>query len=206
MVFAYPTNFTPKHGPWGYTRYASYKDWLRDEFAFRCVYCLTRERWYPTGHRNFAVEHIAPKVSNKHLKTVYDNLAYSCHLCNSRKGTRVTLNPRVNPFGTHLSVQADGRISGLTPAGNKMIALLGLDEDDLTALRKRFLDIYAAFHAPVYSGNLFVQEVFTDAFRYPTALPDLKAKNPPGNKRKRAVNRCAYQRMRGKTKPETYFD
>src|SRR5438874_575576 len=36
-----------KHGPGGYETYQAYKDWLRDEFTFRCVYCLERERWYP---------------------------------------------------------------------------------------------------------------------------------------------------------------
>jgi hypothetical protein len=29
------------------TDYESYRPWLRDEFAFRCVYCLTRETWGP---------------------------------------------------------------------------------------------------------------------------------------------------------------
>ena len=39
MVFDYPTGpFQAKHGPHGYVRYASYKDWLRDEFEFRCAF------------------------------------------------------------------------------------------------------------------------------------------------------------------------
>lgn len=40
-----------KHGPGGYEMYQSYKDWLRDEFTFRCVYCLEREHGIPTGMR-----------------------------------------------------------------------------------------------------------------------------------------------------------
>jgi hypothetical protein len=44
MPFAYAdAPHVRKHGPSGYVRYQSYKDWLRDEFAFRCVYCLERE-------------------------------------------------------------------------------------------------------------------------------------------------------------------
>src|SRR5713101_4457496 len=50
-----------KHGPGGYERYQTYKDWLRDEFTFRCVYCLERERWYPSGHAGFGVDHVKPK-------------------------------------------------------------------------------------------------------------------------------------------------
>lgn len=34
-----------RHGPRGYADYASYRPWLRDEFTFRCVYCLLREQW-----------------------------------------------------------------------------------------------------------------------------------------------------------------
>src|ERR1700682_3612702 len=46
--FAYPSEpHQRKHGPAGYTNYEEYKPWLRDEFTFRCVYCLERELWYP---------------------------------------------------------------------------------------------------------------------------------------------------------------
>lgn len=34
-----------RHGPQGYRLPDSYRPWLRDEFAFRCVYCLIREQW-----------------------------------------------------------------------------------------------------------------------------------------------------------------
>lgn len=205
MVFDYPTAFTAKYSPWGYTRYASYKDWLRDEFSFRCAYCLTREKWCPAGHRDFAVEHIAPKSSNKHLKTVYENLAYACHLCNSRKGTRLTLNPRSNPFGTHLSVKGDGTIDGLTSDGNKMILILGLDEDELIETRKHYIEIYNAFQDPANKGHSFVVSQYEWAFSYPKSLPDLKGKNPPGQKNRKAVNKCWFQRLRTKTKPTIYF-
>jgi hypothetical protein len=31
-----------RHGPAGYDDYASYRDWLRDEFTFRCVFWWCR--------------------------------------------------------------------------------------------------------------------------------------------------------------------
>lgn len=44
--FAYPAvPHARNHGPQGYTDYTSYRPWLRDEFSFRCVYCLFREQW-----------------------------------------------------------------------------------------------------------------------------------------------------------------
>ena len=36
--FVYPTSPHPRrHGPAGYEDYDSFKDWLRDEFGFRCA-------------------------------------------------------------------------------------------------------------------------------------------------------------------------
>ena len=46
MIFDYPANRQERrHGPSGYASYESYRPWLRDEFEFRCVYCLKRETW-----------------------------------------------------------------------------------------------------------------------------------------------------------------
>ena len=47
-LFAYPRELHERrHGPLGYLDYGDYRPWLRDEFQFRCVYCLCRERWFP---------------------------------------------------------------------------------------------------------------------------------------------------------------
>ena len=68
MLFAYPERpHIRKHGPSGYEDYRSYKDWLRDEFTFRCVYCLERERWYPSGQDAFAVEHVTAAIARETL-------------------------------------------------------------------------------------------------------------------------------------------
>ncbi len=32
------------HAPMGYADAESYREWLRDEFAFRCIYCLVSIR------------------------------------------------------------------------------------------------------------------------------------------------------------------
>jgi hypothetical protein len=43
-AFTYPAEpHLRRHGPQGYVDAASYRPWLRDDFAFRCVYCLFRE-------------------------------------------------------------------------------------------------------------------------------------------------------------------
>ncbi len=44
MIFDYPEPRLERiHGPAGYSTYESFRPWLRDEFTFRCVYCLKRE-------------------------------------------------------------------------------------------------------------------------------------------------------------------
>ena len=46
IPFMYPgQSHVRRHGPAGYADYKRYRPWLRDEFTFRCVYCLKRERW-----------------------------------------------------------------------------------------------------------------------------------------------------------------
>lgn len=44
--FIYPAvPHVRRHGPMGYADVTSFRPWLRDEFSFRCVYCLLREQW-----------------------------------------------------------------------------------------------------------------------------------------------------------------
>ena len=56
-----------RHGPEGYEDLQSFRPWLRDEFLFRCVYCLQREQW-PNIVGAFHIEHfravaIAPETA-----------------------------------------------------------------------------------------------------------------------------------------------
>ena len=58
--FNYPTKpHQRRHGPTGYGDYESYRPWLRDEFLFRCVYCLNREKWY-SDDVAFNIDHFLP--------------------------------------------------------------------------------------------------------------------------------------------------
>src|SRR5436305_11449934 len=106
MIFVYSSQpHQRKHGP-KYTDYKSYKDWLRDEFTFRCVYCLERERWYPNGHAGFGVDHVLPKgqPQYEHLSCYYPNLVYACNRCNSAKRDRILIDPCEVAFAEHLRI------------------------------------------------------------------------------------------------------
>src|SRR5260370_12266970 len=80
-----------RHGPAGYEDYNSYRDWLRDEFIFRGVYCLHREQWYHGG-ATFHIDHFVPVTADATGKSEYSNLLYACARCNKAK-TALTTPP-----------------------------------------------------------------------------------------------------------------
>lgn len=73
-IFDYPDPRSHRrHGPRGYADYESYRPWLRDEFTFRCVYCLKREQWgLVTGE--FDIDHFEPQKLLPNLAADYGNL------------------------------------------------------------------------------------------------------------------------------------
>jgi hypothetical protein len=140
MIFAYPAHsHVRKHGPAEYAAYETYKPWLRDEFVFRCAYCLVRERWYPNGPASFSVDHFVAQVIAPDRALDYDNLVYACVGCNSAKRDKTVLDPCHEPMSRHLQVNDDGTIEALTPEGAEHIDVLRLDDPQLTAFRGRML-------------------------------------------------------------------
>ena len=66
----------------------SYGDWkpqLAQEAQYQCVYCCIHESNFG-GFRNFHVEHYRPKSKFPTLENAYNNLFYSCAICNAFKG------------------------------------------------------------------------------------------------------------------------
>jgi 5-methylcytosine-specific restriction endonuclease McrA len=91
--FRYPdTPHVRRHGPQGYAAAESFRPWLRDEFAFRCVYCLQREVW-GTVRAVYALDHFHPVAKHPDAELDYDNLLYACAGCNAAKRDRVIPDP-----------------------------------------------------------------------------------------------------------------
>src|SRR5437588_13107558 len=80
------------HGPQGYADYESYRPWLRDEFGFRCVYCLLREQWGRT-RGVFELDHFLPVSVHPEQERTYDNLLYACATCNAAKRAKLLPDP-----------------------------------------------------------------------------------------------------------------
>lgn len=172
MLFRYSCEtHTRKHGPSGYINYKTFKKWLRDEFSFRCVYCLERERWYPNGHHSFGVDHVKPKTDFRDLECEYGNLLYACNRCNSAKGVHLLGDPTEKGLGHHLQVDEHGEIESKTVLGALMITVLVLDSPQLVDTRRNYLAI--AQLRETHPEDKDVKELYFNAFGYPLDIPNL---------------------------------
>lgn len=138
VAFEYPeTAHVRLHAPHGYSSYRSYKPWLRDEFVFRCVYCLTREKWCHDGANGFGVDHLVPKSQRPDLECDYSNLLYLCNRCNCAKRVSSVLDPCAEGLGLHLRVQEDGEILALSREGEHIVDAFNLNYPPARDFRRR---------------------------------------------------------------------
>jgi hypothetical protein len=204
MLFQYPrVPHKRRHGPQGYRRHQSYKPWLRDEYFFRCVYCLCRERWFPDGDDYFGVDHFKPQSQARERRTEYDNLIFACCQCNaSKRDCDWLLNPDNQALATHLEVLEDGTIRGLTSEGMACIKVCRLDRPMLTAFRKGLL---ALVRILAQRPSPEAARVLRHILGFPDNLPNLGVLRPPGgNARPDGVATSAHaQQLQGKL-DETY--
>lgn len=196
--FDYPaTPLVRRHGPLGYTDYASFRPWLRDEFAFRCAFCLRRERWEPDP-RVFEIDHLRPVSRSPELATVYENLIYSCTACNGAKRAEVVPDPSLVLTTVTVTVEQDGRLTPHTPAARRLIRELDLNDPQFVLWRSRMIRIVelAAVHD---------LELYHSLTTYPDDLPDLAALKPPGgNTRPEGIEQSHFRRRERGELPDTY--
>jgi len=174
--FAYPTvAHVRKHGPRGYKAYENYREWLRDEFNFRCVFCLYREQW--PGAQAFEIDHLLPQTKYAEKECDYDNLLYLCRRCNGNKRAKLVPDPCRLAIGKCIRVQPNGRITALTPEGRLLVKTLRLDNDAYTRTRELMIGILET----CFRHN---RPLFVSLMGYPKKLPDLAGLNPPGGNTK----------------------
>lgn len=196
--FDYPAGpHRRRHGPRGYADYASYRPWLRDEFSFRCVYCLLREQWGRVRGL-WALDHFLPVAHHPERATDYDNLLYACATCNAAEGDRAVPDPLVTLSGAGARVAEDGVLHANTPEARRLIELLGLDSPQSTEFRMLWIGIIAM--AARYDPELHAR-----LMGYPEDLPDLRRLRPPGgNERPQGVEESALGRRESGTLPPIY--
>lgn len=203
-----PFNYTQEphtriHGPDGYTDYRSYKPWLRDEFEFRCVFCLYRERWSHDGDSGFGVEHFRSKSKFPELICRYDNLLLACMGCNSAKqDSELGLDPCVIGLAKHIRVQEDGHVSALSDQGADLIGICDLDRPTLVEYRERMLMLWRDLRDREDDCG---RELLRRHFGYPDILPCLKELRPPGgNVRPDGIYHCHFERQLRRELEVTY--
>lgn len=196
--FTYPpTVHVRRHGPRGYAEMESYRPWIRDEFDFRCVYCLLRERW-GQFRGIFAIDHFLPIAQHPDKASDYDNLLYACVTCNAAKGDRLVPDPLSVLTSQTVHVDSNGNIQTDNAEAGQLIELLGLDSEASAEFRKLWLEIVALAeqHDPDLYANLM---------GYPADLPNLGRLRPPeGNSRPAAVHQSSFARRQAGTLPATY--
>lgn len=106
------------------------KKYLVEDFEHRCGYCDDHDRFIG-GDKNYHVEHFAPKERFPQLKTIYDNLLYSCPFCNIAKsnkwpgktekenivGNEGFIDPCNPDYKNHLFREKSGKIAHKTLLG-----------------------------------------------------------------------------------------
>jgi hypothetical protein len=205
--FDYPKRpHVRKHGPSGYTDFRKYKPWLRDEFSFRCVYCLLREQWRtPRPAIAFAVEHYLPRSQRPELATNYENLLYSCNVCNFFKSDKhLPPDPCRVAYGRLLEVLNDGQVVP-TARGNAdallIIALFRLNHPKFVEARlSKIRDRRRLANGASEDDRTQLRYLFG----YPDDPPDLRELNTIANSRPRGVLNCFFELRRKKKLPEIY--
>ncbi|MCL4201131.1 MAG: HNH endonuclease [Pirellulaceae bacterium] len=198
VPFDYPAeSHARRHGPQGYADYESYRPWLRDEFTFRCVYCLQRERWSQVSG-TYHIDHFQAIAVDSQRKTDYDNLLYVCARCNLAKRDRTVPDPTIHLTANEVRVHPDGRLDGLTAAAQSLIAKLDLDSPQARQWRLIWM-------RNVELARAYDPEQYERLMGFPDDLPDLSRLRPPGgNIRPTGVESSYFARRRGKQLPSTY--
>ncbi len=196
--FAYPqAPHSRRLGPQGYKNYESYRPWLRDEFSFCCVYCLTRERW-GKGAFEFQVDHLEPQNLSTLGILDYDNLVYACATCNHMKADVAGMpDPCDIAYAQCLRVNKNGTITALNDQGRLLIRVLRLDNKENTEFRRLILEI-------VKLAQKKKSSVFSYLMGFPDDLPDLAKKQPPHNTRPQGIVESFLARRKKNDLPEIY--
>lgn len=197
MIFDYPESRTERaHGPAGYSSYESFRPWLRDEFTFRCVYCLKRETWgQETGE--FELDHFQPQSLVPDRSLDYFNLVYACRRCNSVKLDQSVDDPLVVFSSDSIVVLPDGLIASDQPQTKRLIQQLDLNSPKLKKWRVIWMDIVNL--AKERDANLYNRLA-----GFPEDLPNLGRLRPRSNSRPDGIEVSWFaKRQRGQL-PETY--
>jgi hypothetical protein len=197
MIFDYPEpQEQRRHGPAGYAGYESYRPWLRDEFAFRCAYCLKRETWGQVTSE-FELDHFAPQALSPQLGLDYLNLVYACRRCNAVKRDQTVADPFRLLRSNHVTTLPDGSLRSQDRDAQRLIRQLDLNSPRLQSWRVMWMRIVAL--AKDRDPALYFRLV-----GFPEDLPNLSKLRPPQNAQKKSLEDCWFAQRQCGTLPAAY--
>lgn len=197
MIFDYPKQReSRRHGPDGYSDYESFRDWLRDEFCFRCIYCLKRETWgRVTG--DFELDHFEPQSIYPEKALSYENLVYACRTCNSIKSAAAFADPLQTLHSSNLRCDFDGCLVPSSKDACRLIEILDLNSPQAIEWRQMWLRI-------VSMANKHDQTLLAMLIGFPKILPDLSPKKPPTNLRPEGISESWFAKRERNELPDSY--
>jgi hypothetical protein len=197
MIFGYPeAQHERRHGPAGYAAYESYRPWLRDEFDFRCFYCLKRETWGQVTSE-FELDHFQPQALNPQLRLDYRNLVYACRRCNAVKGGQAVADPFGLLHATCIVEFPDGTVRSSDSNTLRLIRQLDLNSPKLIQWRVMWMRIVEL--AKDRDAKLYDQLI-----GFPADLPDLRKLRPPQNTRQDGIEQSWFARRQRGFLPNEY--
>ncbi len=183
-----------RHGPTGYDDYRNYRPWLKDEFTFRCVYCLKRMVWAPTDV--WVIDHLISQREAPHLECVYDNLVFACQFCNGQKGPKRVPDPCQVAYGDCLRVESDGTLTPLNESGQQLVKALRLNHPQHVEERRKTMRILSVLAE-------HDREEFQRRMGFPADLPNL-AKRRCTNNRPEGIKESYHARRQRGELPVVY--
>ena len=145
-----------------YSRYNRYRDLIREDCRYRCVYCDIHElelgRELETRDERMTLDHFRPQAYYENLQNDPLNLVLCCPVCNRKKaddwpaydqrhgGLIVGNSGYIDPFADNRSlyfqVSDDGSLVPLRHPASYMIRLLVLNRSAAKRIRRRRIQLY----------------------------------------------------------------
>lgn len=125
--------------------YRAFRPYVRFDFKASCAYCLIDEL-FAAGEENFELDHFRPKSLFPQYINNFENLYYSCHVCNNIKRDKwppeelgkigiEIIDLCKEDFEQHYRILNDGSWEPLTKSAEYTLEVLRLNRPHLKRLR-----------------------------------------------------------------------
>lgn len=146
------------------------KSALKKETHQKCAYCEAKVTDVAHGD----IEHVTPKSLNRELTFEWENLTFSCQICNQNKSDKEgVIDPYIDEPNDHLFFVA-GFVKGRSPEGIRTVMELNLNRIALLESRNREIERYADQLEKIF----LIPDKRTKELLFLTMLEELDSRQP----------------------------